>query len=203
MWLNLGLPLLEEVFVCNVNCLWCIYWASHFQFYFKVQFWKKKCKLYFIIRFVCNLQCLWIYWVCRLQIHFKVQFGRKKMHFFIIKFVLLSYCISNVWALCILQCMLMTLYIRGMIPVFNRVMSLMLTNCWNNVARFLPEASFGLRVLSLPASVRVGVNHELVRAITCHWFQLESPNLNQTCKTIWLRSLLFWGLIDLDLQGQI
>ena len=49
--------------------------------------------------------------------------------------------------------------------------------------QFLPEASFGLRVLSLPASVRVGVNHELVRAITCHWFQLESPNLNQTCKT--------------------
>ena len=43
---------------------------------------------------------------------------------------------------------------------------------------FLPEASFGLRVLSLPASVRVGVNHELVRAITCDWFQLESPNLN-------------------------
>ena len=68
---------------------------------------------------------------------------------------------------------------------------------------FLPEASFGLRVLSLPASVRVGVNHELVRAITCHWFQLESPNLNKTCKTSWLRSRLFWGLIDLDLQGRI
>ena len=71
------------------------------------------------------------------------------------------------------------------------------------VQKSLPEASFGLRVLSLPASVHVGVNHELVRAITCDWFQLESTNLNQTCKTSWLRSLLFWGLIDLDLQGQI
>ena len=47
-----------------------------------------------------------------------------------------------------------------------------------NIEMFLPEASFGLRVLSLPASVRVAVNHELVRAITCDWFQLESPNLN-------------------------
>ena len=39
----------------------------------------------------------------------------------------------------------------------------------------LPEASFGLRVLSLPACVRVSVNHELVCAITCHKFELESP----------------------------
>ena len=72
-----------------------------------------------------------------------------------------------------------------------------------NQSVIFTEASFGLRVLSLPASVRVGVNHELVRTITFDWFQLESPNLNQTCKTSWLRSLLFWGLIDLDLQGQI
>ena len=72
---------------------------------------------------------------------------------------------------------------------------------------FLPEASFGLRVLSLPASVCVYVcvcgNHLLVRAITCHPFKLESPNLDQKSKTPWLRSLLFWGLIDLELQGQI
>ena len=44
----------------------------------------------------------------------------------------------------------------------------------------LPEASFGLRVLSLPASVcvcvRPCVNHELVRAITHHPFKLGSPN---------------------------
>ena len=72
---------------------------------------------------------------------------------------------------------------------------------------FLPEASFGLRVLSLPASVCVCVcvcgNHEFVRVITHHPFKLGSPNLNQRYKTTWLRSLLFYGTIDLDLQGQI
>ena len=71
----------------------------------------------------------------------------------------------------------------------------------------LPEASFGLRVLSLPPSVCLCVcvcgNHLLVRAITCRPFKLESPNLDQKSKTPWLRSLLFWGLIDLELQGQI
>ena len=66
---------------------------------------------------------------------------------------------------------------------------------------FLPKASFGLRVLSLPASVCV--NHELVRAIAHHPFQLESSNLDHRCKIPWLRSLLFLGVIDLDLQGQI
>ena len=69
------------------------------------------------------------------------------------------------------------------------------------------EASFGLRVLSLPASVcvcvRLCVNHLLVRAITRDLFKLGSPNLDQKCKRPWLRSLLFCGLIDLDLQGQI
>ena len=72
---------------------------------------------------------------------------------------------------------------------------------------FLPEANFGLRVLSLPASVcvsvRLCVNHELVRAITHHPFQLGSPNLDQRCKRPWWRSLLFCGTIDCDLQGQI
>ena len=71
----------------------------------------------------------------------------------------------------------------------------------------LPEASFGLRVLSSPASVCVSVcvcvNHLLVRAITWDLFKLGSPNLDQRCKRPWLRSLLFWGAIDLDLQGQI
>ena len=73
----------------------------------------------------------------------------------------------------------------------------------------LSEASFGLRVLSLPASVCVSVclyvcvNHEFVRAITLHPFKLESPNLKRRCKTPCLRSLLFCGVIDLDLQGQI
>ena len=72
----------------------------------------------------------------------------------------------------------------------------------------LPEASFGLWVLSLPTSVCLCVcvcgNHELVRVITRdHPFKLGSPNLDQRCKTTWLRSLLFYRTIDLDLQGQI
>ena len=66
---------------------------------------------------------------------------------------------------------------------------------------FLPEASFGLRVLSLPASVCLCVppcvNHELVRAITHDPFQLGSPNLDHRCKRPWLRSLLFWGWLTL------
>ena len=70
---------------------------------------------------------------------------------------------------------------------------------------FLPEASFGLRVLSLPACVCVclSVNHQLVRAVTHQPFKLESPNLDQRCKRPWLRSLLFFEMIDLQLQGQI
>ena len=72
---------------------------------------------------------------------------------------------------------------------------------------FLPEASFGLRVLSLPASVCVSirpcVNHELIRAITHHLFKLGFPNLDHRCQRPWLRSLLFLGVIDLDLQSQI
>ena len=46
-------------------------------------------------------------------------------------------------------------------------------------------------------------NFELVRTITCHTFKLVSPNLDQKCILVPLRSLLFWGLIDIDLQGQI
>ena len=73
--------------------------------------------------------------------------------------------------------------------------------------RFLPEASFGLRVLSLPACVCVcvcvSVNHEFVRAITHQPFKLGSPNLDQRCQRPWLSALLFCGMIDRDLQGQI
>ena len=68
---------------------------------------------------------------------------------------------------------------------------------------FLPEASFGLRVLSLPACVCVSINHEFVRAITHQPFKLGSPNLGQKCKRPWLRTLLFCGMIDRELQGQI
>ena len=61
--------------------------------------------------------------------------------------------------------------------------------------------------LSVCPSVRPSVcvcgKHLLVRAITQHPFKLGSPNLDNRCKRPWLRSLLFWGVIDLDLQGQI
>ena len=71
----------------------------------------------------------------------------------------------------------------------------------------LPEASFGLRVLSLPASgcltVSLCVNHWFVRAITQDPFKLGSPNVVHRCKTLWLRSLLLLMVNDHDLQGQI
>ena len=76
------------------------------------------------------------------------------------------------------------------------------------ISSLLPEASFGLRVLSLPASVCVSVrpsvrvcgNHLLVRAITRDPFKLGSPNLDQRCKRPWLRSLLFWGQLTLTFK---
>ena len=51
--------------------------------------------------------------------------------------------------------------------------------------------------------VCVCINHLLVRTITHQPFKLKSPNLKHRCKTPWLRCLLFWGVIDLELQGQI
>ena len=56
---------------------------------------------------------------------------------------------------------------------------------------------------SVHPSVCVCGKHLLVRAITQHPFKLGSPNLDNWCKRPWLRSLKFWGVIDLDLQGQI
>ena len=53
--------------------------------------------------------------------------------------------------------------------------------------------------VSARPSVCVCGNHVLVRAITHHPFKLGSPNLDHRCE----RSLLFWRVIDLDLQGQI
>ena len=98
-------------------------------------------------------------------------------------------------------------------PISSRSLGLDIENRVRSVAStvldgfFLPEASFGLRVLSLPASVCVCVclcvNHLLFRAIIRDLFKLGSPNLDKRCKRPWLRSLLFWGAIDLDLQGQI
>ena len=51
--------------------------------------------------------------------------------------------------------------------------------------------------------VRVSVNHEFVRAITHQPFKLWSPNVDQRCKRPWLRALLFCGMIDRYLKGQI
>ena len=73
-----------------------------------------------------------------------------------------------------------------------------------SLCNMLPEASMAIgycRCLRL--SVRPCVNHLLVRVITRDLFKLGSPNLNHRCKRPWLRSLLFWGVIDLYLQGQI
>ena len=50
---------------------------------------------------------------------------------------------------------------------------------------------------------RILPHSELVCTITFHPFKLESPNLDQKCILVRLRSLLFWRLIDLDLQCQI
>ena len=58
---------------------------------------------------------------------------------------------------------------------------------------FLPDASFGLRVLSLPACVRVSVNHELVCAITRHKFELEAPNLGKKIQNILLKVPIVLG----------
>ena len=62
----------------------------------------------------------------------------------------------------------------------------------------------------VPASVclcvRVSVcvyQSRVFRTVTHHSFKLESPNLKQRCKRPCLRCLLFLGMIDLDLQGQI
>ena len=73
---------------------------------------------------------------------------------------------------------------------------------------FLPEASFVLRVLSLPVSVcpcvhmSVRASIRVCRAITHHSFRLRSLNVDNQWKKL-LRSLLFRGTIDLELQGQI
>ena len=75
------------------------------------------------------------------------------------------------------------------------------TTCLLFDGLFLLEASFGLRVLSFPLSVRPSVT-KFVRVIIHQPFKLGSPHLDQRYKTTWLRSLLFYGTIDLDLQCQ-
>ena len=42
---------------------------------------------------------------------------------------------------------------------------------------------------------------EFVCTVTHHPYKLGSPNLDQECKTTWLRSLLFWRVISRPLPG--
>ena len=78
--------------------------------------------------------------------------------------------------------------------------------CLQYVSHFYPRPvlAFGYcRCLRVCVCVCLSVNHQLVRAITHQPFKLEPPNLDQRCKRPWLRSLLFFGAVDLELQGQI
>ena len=60
----------------------------------------------------------------------------------------------------------------------------------------------GIVVACVCQSVRPSVT-KFVRAITHRPFQLGSPNINHRCKRPWLRSTLFFGVIDSDLSGNI
>ena len=51
--------------------------------------------------------------------------------------------------------------------------------------------------------VHLRVNPKLFRAIRCGSFKPGSPIWDWRYKIPWLRSLLFWGTIDLDFQGKI
>ena len=66
-----------------------------------------------------------------------------------------------------------------------------------------PVLAFGYcRCLCLCVCVSV-YQSQVVSAITHQPFKLGSRNLDQRCKRPWLRSLLFRGMIDRNLQGQI
>ena len=79
----------------------------------------------------------------------------------------------------------------------------------NFITSFLPlglSSRRGIVVACVFPSVRPSVNPSVrklyhVRTITCHRFELKSPNLHQTCILGYSRLLLRIGLIDLDLQG--
>ena len=60
----------------------------------------------------------------------------------------------------------------------------------------------GIVVACVLPSVRPSIT-KFVCVITHLPLKLGSPNLDHRCKRPWLRSLLFLGVIDLDLQGQI
>ena len=68
-------------------------------------------------------------------------------------------------------------------------------NVWGQMTLTF-KVKFKLKVPNLP-------HFALVHTITHHLFKLGSPNLDQWCKTPWLRSLLFLWMVDVDLYGQI
>ena len=84
---------------------------------------------------------------------------------------------------------------------------------WLNVLTFLPEASFGLRVLSLHASVCVCpcVCQSVCQSLACPRDSSGTiqaritkfrPKMQKTLVKV--PTVLFWGAIDRgDLQGQI
>ena len=70
---------------------------------------------------------------------------------------------------------------------------------------FSSETFFGLWVLSLPASVCLSVRSSVCQSLTCPCnnsgsFQARVTNLDQRCKTSWLRSLLFCGWLNLTFK---
>ena len=92
-----------------------------------------------------------------------------------------------------------TQWCLNMSPGFNKAWKTIFTR-----GQFWPSGIVVACVcLCVCLSVCVSVNPELVHAINHHAFKLESPHLDKRCKTTWLRSLLFWGAIDFELQGQI
>ena len=79
------------------------------------------------------------------------------------------------------------------------------TRKWGHMTHFYlrPVLAIGYchsLCLCLCLCVCLHVNHELVCKITHHPFKLESWNVDLRWKTPWLRSLLFWVVISLELQ---
>ena len=88
-----------------------------------------------------------------------------------------------------------------------------------SLEHFILEASFGLQILWLPLSVCPSACLPARLLSACQpWAclrdnlwpihaRIRSSNLDQRCKAVWkapwLRSLMFWPAIGLDLQGQI
>ena len=71
-----------------------------------------------------------------------------------------------------------------------------LHNCEKLIITFLPEASFGLRVLSFPASECVSVCLSVFQSLACprdNLFKLGSPNLDHRVKRPWSRTLFVFG----------